>query len=88
MFQDTIQKFRKVVQDLQESNQELRTAQSEQEEKSDAELAAPQPPAFNYQIKMVETKVTRYYTENIVLKMICQSNIAFAQIDRFGVFRC
>nr|XP_018673000.1 dynactin subunit 1 isoform X2 [Ciona intestinalis] len=55
-YQDTIQKFRKLVQELQDANHELRSSQSEQEERSDAESQSSQPPSFNYQIKMVETK--------------------------------
>ena len=46
-----------MVQDLQDANQELRASQNEQEEKVDAGKPQAQPPAFNYQIKMVETKV-------------------------------
>lgn len=61
MYQDTIKKFRRLVQELQDANQDLRQSikQQDGENKTSADTESATPsPAFNYQIKMVETKVS------------------------------
>ncbi|XP_039262421.2 dynactin subunit 1-like [Styela clava] len=52
-YQDTIGKFRKLVQELQEANQDLRQQNSDDGKPEEPEIPAP---AFNYQIKMGGTK--------------------------------
>lgn len=54
-YQDTIKKFRKLVGELQETNQELREQQSGNE-KSEGAQAVPQQPAIDHQIKLMDSK--------------------------------
>nr|CAB3236444.1 dynactin subunit 1 [Phallusia mammillata] len=81
-YQDTIQKFRKLVQELQESNNELRMNQNEQEEKSDAESVQSQPAPFNYQIKMVETKAAARSIDHELRKLEASQANTHSQLLR------
>jgi len=60
---ETISKFRQLVTDLQEANQELQRNQSSDEKKQEEIV-----PAYNYHIKMVETKATARMVDSELLK--------------------